>query len=88
VDSDPGDLVPVEFHLAGVQADADPDAKWCYRCHCCRGRPHRWGWGVEPGQKPVAGGVDLAATMGCYQGSDHILVADQQGSPGRIPKAT
>jgi hypothetical protein len=91
VHPDPGDLVPVQLHLAAVQSDAELQPQGRHRRHRGRRCSHRWGWGIEPGQEPIACGVHFPAAMSGQHGADDVLVASQQGRPrgiAQLPQAS
>ena len=85
VHADPGNLVPLELHLAGVQPNADLDPQRRHSRYRRRCRLHRCGRGVETSQEPIPGSIHLMAPVGRQHGPDHLVVAGQQRSPGRIP---
>jgi hypothetical protein len=84
VDRDPAHVVAHQLHLAGVQAAADLDPDPLHGGADGAGAAQRPLGGVEGGQEPVAGHVQLAALVAGDLAAGEGVVGLQQLAPAAV----
>ena len=85
-DRDPGHLGVEHLTLAGVQADAHLQADVAYCLMNRLSAADRAGRPIEPGEKPIPGGVKLDAAEPGQLGTDPPMMGGQQLPPARVPQ--